>query len=399
MHNALCLIVLAVSTSVAGCSPQTLPTIDESFPVTLPADGASLGPRIAQRGEQTILSWMERAEPGATLRFARYDNGKWRDGRTATEDARMFVNWADLPAVTPLSGTAVLAHWLSYSADGPYSYDVMLSRSNDGGENWTAPLRPHDDGTPTEHGFVSLYPQGPATGLVWLDGRKTPDSGMTLRTATVDAEMSLSNEAEIDALVCDCCQTDVAVAGQGPVLVYRDRTEGEVRDVYVARQLDGVWQPGTPIADNGWVIDGCPVNGPAIDASGNNVAVAWFTAAEPQAAVYVAVSGNDGQSFGDPIRISNRRAVGHVGVAIINDESFAVSWMESGLKRGYDIKIQAVTFDGQLGDSQVAGKTSLRQTVPQLVRHGDELLMAWSDAFGDEMQVVSVRLGLPGFYE
>jgi hypothetical protein len=42
-------------------------------------------------------------------------------------------------------------------------------------------------------------------------------------------------------------------------------------------------------SDN-WKIDACPVNGPAIAATGRRVAVAWFTAANDTARVKLAFS-------------------------------------------------------------------------------------------------------------
>ncbi|MEL7186997.1 MAG: hypothetical protein AAFN50_11290, partial [Pseudomonadota bacterium] len=219
---------------LSGCTKQSLPGFEEALPVSVRADGVSLGPRLSHANGMTTLSWMERSESGAQLRFARYFDRKWRDVSDVIEDPKMFVNWADLPAVTPLGGDAFLAHWLSYSADGPYSYDVMLSRTDDAGESWATSYRPHDDGTPTEHGFVSVYPMPEGTGLLWLDGRNTPDGGMTLRAATVNAKGELSAESEVDNLICDCCQTDVAVASSGPVAIYRDRHAGLPRTVYVS---------------------------------------------------------------------------------------------------------------------------------------------------------------------
>lgn len=84
----------------------------------------------------------------------------------------------------------------------------------------------HDDGTPTEHGFASLWPQSRGTlGIVWLDGRNTSgghdhdDRGstgaMTLRAATFGAGGGKRAEFELDAMTCDCCQTDTAVSGRG----------------------------------------------------------------------------------------------------------------------------------------------------------------------------------------
>ena len=59
-------------------------------------------------------------------------------------------------------------------------------------------------------------------------------SGMTLH----------SSEQLIDELMCDCCQTDVALASSGPVAVYRDRSVAEIRDSYITRLIDGRWQNG-----------------------------------------------------------------------------------------------------------------------------------------------------------
>ena len=393
------ILILTLLLGLAACTQQSVPYFEEPFPMAVRTDGQSLGPRLAQNSSTTTLSWMERAEKGATLKFARYQDGKWRDITAVTRDERMFVNWADKPAVTPLGGASFLAHWLRYSADGRYSYDVMLSQSTDDGESWGEPFSPHDDGTPTEHGFVSLYPDDDDTGLIWLDGRNTPDAGMSLRTANIGKDGTVSNAAELDDLVCDCCQTDVAVSSDGPVAVYRDRSPDEVRDIYVARRVDGTWQPGVAVADDGWVIKGCPVNGPAIDALGRFVVVTWFSAANDKPLVQAAVSTNAGRSFGEPVVIAQRKALGRVGLAIVNEHSYVVSWMESDGNGSFDIQLRGLTADGQLGNVWNVGKTSEMMTVPQLVRHNDKLVMAWTDSIADVSQVVSVRMQLLDFYE
>ena len=384
---------------IASCTQQSLPYFEEAFPMSVRTESQSLGPRLAQQAGITTMSWMERAENGATLRFARYENAKWRETTNVVEDERMFVNWADMPAVTPLGGSSYLAHWLSYSADGRYSYDVALSFTDDAGTTWGDRFSPHDDGTPTEHGFVSLYPANGLTGLIWLDGRNTPVGGMTLRGATADSSGAINNEAELDDLVCDCCQTDVAISSDGPVAVYRDRTPEEVRDIYVARNVDGAWQAGTPISNDNWVIEGCPVNGPVIDAADKLVVVGWFSGADHSPIVQVAISTNSGKTFGEPIEIAKRGALGRVGIAIVDRHSFVVSWMESDGDGTYDIQLRGLTVDGQLGNVWNVGKTAEMRTTPQLVRHDDKLIMAWTDRIEDQTQVVSVRMKLLDFYD
>src|SRR5690606_40682603 len=67
----------------------------------------------------------------------------------------------------------------------------------------------------------------------------------------------------------DVCSSDL----------YRDRTVDEIRDIHVARLEDGAWRTLPAVHADNWKIAGCPVNGPAIAATGNDAVVAWFSAA------------------------------------------------------------------------------------------------------------------------
>ena len=84
---------------------------------------------------------------------------------------------------------------------------------------------------------------------------------------------------EIDARVCDCCGTAAVALADGGLLVYRDRSVGDVRDIAIVRIRDGGFEPPRIVHADGWVIRGCPVNGPALAMRDDRVAVLWFTAA------------------------------------------------------------------------------------------------------------------------
>jgi len=320
----------------------------------------------------------------------------------------MFVNWADLPAVTATNADRLTAHWLSYSADAPYAYDIKVVQSSDNGDTWSAAFSPHSDGTASEHGFVSVFlASDESTGLVWLDGRKTvttatddpTSSGMTLRAATITATGALGNEAIVDDLICDCCQTDVVMTELGAVAVYRDRTRDEIRDIYVARQLSGQWQSGVPVSDDNWKIAGCPVNGPAIEATGKRVVIAWFSAADDSPIVRSVVSNDAGATFSEPVDIALDSPQGRVGIALIDDDSYAVSWLAAEADGGFAINVRTVTMRGKPGETKTIGRTDVARIVPQMVRVADELILAWPIMIGDNSRVVSVKLPILGFYD
>lgn len=408
MRTAYPITLLLLAVIVSACTRVQPPVFGEPVPISLSAGSNVLGPRLASGVDGTVvLSWMQRDDSAATLRFSTLELGEWQAPTNVVSDQRMFVNWADLPSVIPLADGHWVAHWLSKSAAATYAYDILLTQSSDNGLTWSDPVRPHSDGTPTEHGFVSIHAQGDSAALLWLDGRKTTNqvssdprsSSMTLRSAVVDPLGDISKEQLVDEIVCDCCQTDVAISADGPIAVYRNRTMDEIRDIYVSRFSDGQWQPGSAIADDDWEISGCPVNGPAIDAEGNLVAIAWFSAANEKPVVRAALSTNAGQSFKAPVEIASRGSSGHVGVAIIDRSSVAVSWVEADNRGTNAINIRGLTTQGTLGRVETVGRSGLLRIYPQMARVDDKLILAWTDEIADATEIVSIEVPILGFYD
>jgi hypothetical protein len=358
--------------------------------------GMASGPRLSSGPDgQLALSWMTTGDGNPTLSFATIENGLLTDPRDVIADARMFVNWADLPSVLHVEGQHWLAHWLRYSADKTYSYDVVVSQSFDDGLTWTDPVAAHDDGTATEHGFVSMYRAPGGVSLLWLDGRNTPEAPMTLRSGTITAAGDVVDEQVVDASVCDCCPTDIAVSSRGAVAAYRDRTVDEIRDIYISRHRDGKWQPGTRLHADNWNIAGCPVNGPKIVANGDDVAVAWFTAADNAPAVRVSLSTDGGATFGAPVEISTGRLSGYVGLTFIDDRNLAVSWVGRNPSGGNTLQLRSVSMAGQLGEVVSIADIAQLRVVPQLGFQDGQLFVIWTDQNGDvrELRGLKVPVG------
>ncbi len=125
------------------------------------------------------------------------------------------------------------AHWLPKTGEDYYAYDINITQSSNGGKTWEAPFSPHDDGVKSDHGFVSMLPWDDNRFFVtWLDGRNNfTTKEMMLRFALFDNDGLLYNEQAFDNRVCDCCQTSAVRTKNGAVVVYRDRSEEEVRDI------------------------------------------------------------------------------------------------------------------------------------------------------------------------
>ena len=168
-------------------------------------------------------------------------------------------------------------------------------------------------------------------------------------------------------------------------------TAEEIRDISITRYVDGRWQAPQAFSNDRWEIGACPVNGPAIAAHADLVAVAWFTAARDSPIVKVRVSKNAGKDFGEAIVLATGSLLGHVDITYIGDSSFAVSWLTRGNEL-HDILIRSVTSEGDVSLYKTAGRTSVTHNVPQMIEHDGKLIMAWTDMIKDESRIATTSL-------
>lgn len=370
-----------------------------------PSKSTSGEPFLFTDKDSTVyLSWIETSADKTILKFSSLQNNQWSEPMIIATGNTWFVNWADYPMIAT-NGKQFVAHFLDKSGEGTYAYDVKLTTSGDSGNKWTEPQVLHDDGKKVEHGFVTLLPYGENFFVTWLDGRNTEMEGMkemkgmdhhdghhgamSLRAAVMDAKGNKIKEWELDNKTCDCCQTSAAITTNGPVVVYRDRSDKEIRDMSIVRFIDGQWSEPQTIHNDNWKIAGCPVNGPRVAWENNNLAVAWFSAATDTSQVNVIFSTDGGATFGRPIRVDEGTAIGRVDIVMIDDKSVMVSWME-----GTIIKVAKVHSDGVKEPSIIIASSSESRSsgFPQMTKSGNQLIFAWRDDNEKNIKVASITL-------
>jgi hypothetical protein len=295
------------------------------------------------------------------------------------------VNWADFPSVSALGKGQLAAHWLQRTGGAPYAYGVRLAYSKDDGRSWSDPIVPHRDTSPQEHGFVSMWREGSLLGAAWLDGRKYkpgrhPTNEMTVHSTMMDADGRPGAEFELDTRVCDCCQTSAALTSNGPIVVYRDRSPDEIRDMYAVRRVNGRWTAPAPVHNDGWKVSYCPVNGPNVDARGDRVAVAWFTAANDSPRVKLAFSPNAGERFDAPVRIDEGNPAGRVDVALLVNGDALVSWIERTGGDTATIRLRRVTRNGKPSTPMTLAASSAARAsgFPRMAITGNDVMFAWT---------------------
>jgi hypothetical protein len=396
--------VLALAALLAACTRSPAPSGQGApppagapgpiHPLASPvaADGGE--PRLSRDAAgNLVLSWLTPVGDAGdyALEFSRLTGDDWSAPQVVARGSDWVVSAADLPSVQPLSDWLWVADWRVTSPQSASAYDIRAAISADGGATWGTPLLLNDDATASEHGFVSWFRDGDRAGAVWLDGRDEANdapasaagepAGTSLRYALLGADGRVSEQGVVDNLVCDCCRTDVAATSAGTAVIYRDRSASEIRDIAVKVRTASGWSPPARLGPDNWMIAGCPINGPALDADGSDVVAAWFTAADGRGHVRFARSSDGGLTFGAPVEIDGDGAYGQVGVVLADDGRAFVSWWRRAADARAELALRAVSRTGELGARQVIGSThaSRPDTVPQMKRTGQRLVFVWTE--------------------
>jgi len=340
-----------------------------------------------------ILSWIEKNEAEAQLKMSNYDGEAWSIPTTIAQGDDWFVNWADFPAIVA-NGDALFTHFLQKSAASTYAYDVMYSVSQDMGGKWSNPKKLHQDTVAAEHGFVSAVPYKDGFYVSWLDGRNTVvDNGfMSIRGAFMSTDGTMSNSAEIDGSVCDCCQTSMAIVNDVPWSFYRDRSDDEIRDIYAAKLIDNTWTAPQEINNDNWLIKGCPVNGPRAITYNNTLVVSWYTGVDGENNVKMKISEDGGASFSEVILVDGPTTLGRVDIQMDADNIYLSYLTKNDDGSTINLKIYSHKGD-QMGSEIIATVNPSRGTgFPRTALWQGNLVFTWTDIDNKYVKVLSYAL-------
>jgi hypothetical protein len=392
--------VTALAVTVASCSsgkeshPGTTPAAGSTWsvtvqPLTPPAEGSSSTPQLTSSGKGLIASWIERSGDKASLKFSERTADGWSAPKTVASGAGWFLSWADAPTVMRMSNGTLVADWFVTTREEVEGYDTLMTYSKDEGRTWAAPFKPHRDKTKTQHGFTTFVEMpDKGLGVIWLDARDQennttdPEGGVvTLRFTSFDPAWKQAADVEVNKRVCECCQTAATITADGVIAAFRDRSEKEIRDIAVTRFENGKWSDAQIVNPDNWEVDSCPVNGPALSARGREVAVAWFSAKDDQGHAYAAFSHDAGRTWTAPVRLDEKRSVGHVDIELLDDGGAAASWVEFADQR-QRFTMRRVDPSGAMSAPIVIGGDGPGRVsgYPRMARTGDELVFAWTES-------------------
>jgi hypothetical protein len=396
---------------------------------TLAIHGRANGtPSVAAANQFVGVAWGATDDAGLTDVFVAVsrDGGRTFSAAVRVSDERHASLGAEQPprlSLVPRAGRdpEVVVVWTAKSSDGSR---LLISRSQDGGASFTAATALPGSEAAGNRGWESTaVDRDGRVVAVWLDHREMASSGSSMhheghdhasaaapRTdGAVRAQSSKLYFAALDGTsssrpvtggVCYCCKTAVTTGPDGAIYAaWRHVYPGNLRDIAFTMSRDGgrTFTAPARVSTDGWILDGCPENGPALAVGTDGVVHAlWPTLVaaatsdgEPALALFHAASRNGG-TFSPRERIATEGTPRHPQLTSTS-AGLVAAWDEqtaSGSRRVVLARFTRVGSDSAHVSREIVSGSARPQT-PAIAGTSDAVVIAWAE--GTEQSVIRVE--------
>jgi peroxiredoxin len=310
-----------------------------------------------------LMTWIEPYADGQSrLRFARFTESSWSPAFTVARG--VSANRGDPPSLAVVDTDTGRSTLVVCAGN-------LAAQSTDRGRIWLRLPATDLEFASLAGGYEEVHAFGLSAG---------PNGSTMLWGGPAFAERMV-----LDSHVSERSATTAAATSDGPVVVYRDRSEDDVRDIAIVRyEEDGSSEPHLVHAD-GWRLSESPPHATAVAAKSRQVVVAWYTEALRRPRLLVAFSSDSGDTFGEPIEVDRplgiRAPSGAVSVAIDDDGGAVVLWVATNRAGEADLLLSRVAADGRRGDELLVAKmpSTRLQGIPRMARAGGQLAVAWEE--------------------
>ena len=303
---------------------------------------AMVGPSVRIDDEGRIaLAWMEEDKDIRTVLYAGTEKPGGPIGAPVKVNQSIEAPYMrqEAPALAVVGGNVFLTWALTHpkvTQDKPFSNDLRLSRSTDGGKTFLPSILVNDDEQVIGHSFDSIHvaPDG-VVHVAWIDGREGKKDPGTFVTRSTDHGRTVAKNLKVDEDTCVCCRTSLTTGLDGTLyLAWRKVLPGDLRETVVARSTDGGSTFSSPVivGHDKWIFPGCPHRPASIGTDRlGRLYVVWYTEGEDDTpAIYVAYSDDRGNSFSPKhkLNLSKGTFPDHPQMAVDPEGRLVIAWEE-----------------------------------------------------------------------
>ena len=303
---------------------------------------AVVGPsvRIDDKG-RISLAWVEEDKDIRTVLYAGTEQSGGPLGTPVKVNHPTEAPYMrqEAPALEVVGDDVFLTWALTHpklTADKPFSNELRLSRSKDGGKTFLPSILVNDDEQVIGHSFDSLHvaPDG-VVHMAWIDGREGKKESGTFATRSTDHGRTVAKNLKLDENTCVCCRTSMTSSPDGTLYVaWRKVLPGELRETVIARSTDGGQTFSAPVivGHDKWQFPGCPHRPASVGTDRlGRLYVVWYTEGVDEIpSVFLAYSDDRGNSFSpkQKLNVSKGTFPDHPQMAVDPEGRLVIVWEE-----------------------------------------------------------------------
>jgi hypothetical protein len=368
-----------------------------------------VGPSV-QVDDEGIISaaWVEDDKDTRTILFARSERpgGPLGTPVAVNQPGENPYYRQEVPALI-VQGQHVFVTWSmthpKMTPDKPFSGELRLSRSDDGGRSFGPSTLVNDDDQVIQHTFdaMQVAPDG-VLHLAWIDGREGKKEPGTFVARSTDRGRTITKNFKLDDNTCVCCRTSIATSNDGIVYIaWRKIFDGNIRETVVSRSTDGGQTFSSPVVvgNDRWVYQACP-HRPAslgVDRLGR-LYVVWYTeGADETPAIYLAYSDDQGKTFSGKQQLNRSKGTfpDHPQMAVDPQGRVIVIWEEQSPVRR-EIVMSHSLDRGQSFSLPKKLNEKHGQTPTIAVNRQGTVVMGWKEHAMPAHRLVVQTMQLPG---
>lgn len=280
LHAAL------VGIALSGIGGAMFAQTPEATTLSVPGR-TSATPWIASSGRQVAVSWMATAAGKSDIFVAlSADEGRTFGApvqvNTVAGDGRANGEFPPRVAFGAADGGGRREIVVAWNARDQGT-EMKIARSRDGGRTFLPPEALQAPGPAGDRGWHSMaVDERGVAHVIWLDhrglaaaksegGHQGEHDGVAMaqRSSLYYAAAgagAATGERAVAPGVCYCCKTAVVAAPGRIVTAWRHVFAGDIRDIAFTESRDGgrSFSPVARVSEDGWSINGCPDDGPAL---------------------------------------------------------------------------------------------------------------------------------------
>jgi len=187
---------------------------------------------------------------------------------------------------------------------------LRFSRSLNWGESFSKAIDVDTPAGASQSFFTMNVSPAGVIFVSWLDGRERgkgrPGSSAVYLARSTNRGASFEKPVRVALDACPCCRPNIAFTEKNVHGSWRAILGNNVRDILVATSADdgATWSTPTRVAEDNWVLNGCPHSGASMAALGKRLFITWHAVREKQAGLSLAYSDDAGKTFSRRIVLS-----------------------------------------------------------------------------------------------